>query len=98
MPGCGSLVPTETNLLDARLLPYEQMPCQAACGGVSIASSHTSGKACGGGENRVIPHILQKPVAGMDIESSHTWGESLWRGLTCRDPTLAISLPPGSAE
>jgi hypothetical protein len=47
------------------------------------------------GENSNIPHIMQKPVVGMDIESSHSLGESLWQGSTCCDPTLAIPLPPG---
>ena len=62
--------PNGNNLLDTELLLYEADVCQTACAGGYITSSHTSGKACGGVDNWVIPHIRQKPVAGMDIESS----------------------------
>jgi hypothetical protein len=65
MPGCGLLVSMETNLLDARLLPYEAD---------TVSSSLWRGLALRH------PTHQAKLVAGVKIASSHTSGKSLWWG------------------
>jgi hypothetical protein len=83
MPGCGLLVPTETNLLDAGLFPYEadtvsgslwwglalhcSTPQAKLVAGVKSRHPTHQAKACGGDEHCVIPHIGQKPVAGVSM-------------------------------
>ncbi len=72
--------PNKTNLLDT--------------GALALIGGHRFWAACGGNEHRVIPHIWRKPVAGVSMLLSHTWGghgpkleifpcdgwDTLWRG------------------
>jgi hypothetical protein len=55
MPGCGSLVPMETNLLDAGLLPYEADAMSSSLW-QGLALRHPTHQA--------------KPVAGVRIATS----------------------------
>jgi hypothetical protein len=61
-----AVVTTKTNLLDT--------------GALALVGEHCVQAACGGGKHHIIPHIRQKPVAGVSVAATHTSGKSLWRG------------------